>query len=192
MEIPFGKDIPADFFWFNKPEHRFENNKLTIVTKEGSDYWQRTHYGFSRDDGHAMLSSVTGDFVLTARTSFEYKDKFDQCGLLVRIDALNWIKVSMEREDSVCTRLGSVVTNLGYSDWATSDIDGGINEMWYRISGKENDFILENSTDGEIWSQMRIAHLHSRQRPLNIGVYACSPKTGGFEAEFSELSIEKS
>ncbi len=192
MDIPFGTSIPADFFWFNKPEHNFADGELTITTADGTDYWQRTHYGFSRDDGHALLSSVTTDFILTAKTNFEYRERYDQCGLFVRIDALNWIKVSMEREDSEVSRLGSVVTNLGYSDWATTDIDGDISQMWYRIRSKENDFIIENSTDGEVWNQMRITHLHSRQRPLNIGIYAASPKVGGFEAHFTDLSIQQS
>ena len=192
MAISFGKDIPSDFFWFNRPDYRIEDGKLIIVTADGTDYWQRTHYGFSRDDGHALLTSVSEDFTLTVKTEFEYMEQFDQCGLLVRVDALNWIKVSMEREDSVCSRLGSVVTNLGYSDWATTDIDGDIGRMWYRIRNKENDFILENSTDGAVWSQMRIAHLHSRQRPLNIGIYACSPRKGGFRAVFSDLEIDRS
>ncbi|MCD6342354.1 MAG: DUF1349 domain-containing protein, partial [Spirochaetaceae bacterium] len=53
-----------------------------------------------------------------------------------------------------------------------------------------NDFLIDSSPDGTIWTQMRIAHLHSRQRPLNAGIFACSPKNGGFKAEFSELSIE--
>ena len=29
---------------------------------------------------------------------------------------------------------GSVVTNHGYSDWATTDIPAGVKEMWYRLT----------------------------------------------------------
>ncbi len=190
MSISFDKDIPAEFFWLNKPAYRIDEGRLVITTAEETDYWQRTHYGFSRDNGHALLTSVSQDFELSVRTEFAYRGRYDQCGLYIRADALNWIKVSVEREDSVCGRLGSVVTNLGYSDWATSDIEGEIDSMWYRIRNKESDFIIESSVDGEIWNQMRIAHLHSRQRPLNVGIYACSPKKGSFEAAFSDLDIK--
>lgn len=191
MIIPLDKLVPENFFWLNKPDFKIENGKIFITTSEGTDFWQRTHYGFSRDNGHALLHSIPTDFEMTVKTRYDYQNQYDQCGLLVRIDALNWIKVSAESEDSERNRLGSVVTNLGYSDWATTDIDAHIGEMWYRIVCKENDFIIENSQDGIIWSQLRIAHLHSRQRPLNIGIYACSPKESGFQAEFSELSIEE-
>lgn len=191
MIIPFNESLPTDFFWINKPQFKLASNHLSIITSDNTDFWQRTHYGFSRDNGHALLTSTTGNFTMTVQTNFEYKSQFDQCGLLARVDALNWIKISAERENDEVIRLGSVVTNLGYSDWATVDINGGNTGMWYRINCKENDFILEDSLDGETWSQMRITHLHCRQRPLNIGLYACSPKTGGFRAAFSNFSIEK-
>ena len=191
MIIPFDNQLSETFFWLNKPEFKIESGKLFVTTAEETDFWQRTHYGFSRDNGHALLHSISTDFTMTVKTRFDYQNQYDQCGILVRIDALNWIKVSAECEDSERNRLGSVMTNLGYSDWATTDIDAHIGEMWYRIECKENDFIIENSLDGIVWSQLRMAHLHSRQRPLNAGIYACSPKERGFEAEFSDLSIEK-
>ncbi len=190
MMIPFDRSTPEKFFWLNKPEFAFNNNKLTVTTSGETDFWQRTYYGFSRDNGHAMLTSISSNFKMTVKTSFNYHSQYDQCGILLRIDGLNWIKISAEREDSERCRLGSVITNLGYSDWATTDIDSHICEMWYRIECRDNDFIIENSPDGTIWSQMRISHLHSRQRPINAGIYACSPKEGGFIAEFSELSID--
>jgi regulation of enolase protein 1 (concanavalin A-like superfamily) len=184
-----GKTIPENFFWFNKPVFQMEHGAIAITCTSETDFWQRTHYGFSRDNGHALLTSLTDNFTLTVRTRFEYGSQYDQCGLLVRVDALNWVKLSAERENSTCHRLGSVVTNLGYSDWATTDINSDINEIWYRIECRGNDFILMSSRNGVDWSQLRIAHLHSRQRPLNAGIYACSPKEGGFTARFSDLSI---
>jgi regulation of enolase protein 1 (concanavalin A-like superfamily) len=190
MTVPFTRTTPDKFFWFNKPEYKIDNGKLTITTADKTDFWQRTHYGFSRDNGHAMLSSISGNFTITVKSRFQYRNRYDQCGILLRIDGLNWIKVSAEHEEGGINRLGSVITNLGYSDWATTDIDSRITEMWYRVKCRDNDFIIESSPDGLNWMQMRIAHLHSRQRPLNAGIYACSPEDGGFEAEFSDFSIE--
>lgn len=193
MKILFNRTTPENFFWLNKPEFSFSNDKLSVTTSDETDFWQRTHYGFSRDNGHAMLSSIPGNFRMTVKTEFNYRNQFDQCGLFLRVDSLNWIKVSAEKEDNERCHLGSVITNLGYSDWATTDIDSEIREIWYRIECRDNDFFIESSFDGITWTQMRMAHLHSRQRPLNAGIYACSPKkgNGGFIAEFSELSIEK-
>ena len=88
--------------------------KLTCETE--TDFWQRTHYGFRRDNGHALLTKVKEDFSLTVRCSFLGKFPYDQAGVMVRIDEENWIKSSLEWENSEYSRLGSVVTNLGYSD----------------------------------------------------------------------------
>lgn len=191
MNIPFKTGIPENFFWFNKPDFSADSGNLIINSLPNTDFWQRTHYGFSRDNGHALLTSVSHDFAMTVRTRFSYLNQFDQCGLYVRIDPLNWIKVSVEQENGRFNRIGSVVTNLGYSDWASSDIDKAVEDVWYRIRSKENDFHIDSSLDGLEWTQMRIAHLHNRQRPLNIGLYACSPGEGGYQSTFSDFYVEE-
>ena len=68
-------------------------------------------------------------------------------------------KASIECENENFSRLGSVVTNLGYSDWATTDIDT-ISGIWYRLSRRGSDFLVESSFDGVSFKQMRIFHLH--------------------------------
>jgi regulation of enolase protein 1 (concanavalin A-like superfamily) len=85
--------------------------------------------------------------------------------------------------------LGSVVTNLGYSDWATSDIPATTSEMWYRLSRRGQDFYIENSPDGKDYFQMRMFHLHKVSEKIQIGVYACSPLNSSFNAVFSLFGI---
>jgi uncharacterized protein len=162
---------------------------LEIYPDEKTDFWQRTHYGFRNDNGHCLLLRLSGDFRLSALVEFKPHTRYDQCGLMVRGDAENWIKVSTEYEDEHTSRLGSVVTNLGYSDWATQDIDSTLRAMAYRISRNGNDFLLENSYDGQRWQQMRIAHLHRVFEQLDIGVYACSPIGKDHWCRFKWLEI---
>jgi uncharacterized protein len=181
--------LPADFYWFNEPGHYRLGDGLEIVTDEKTDFWQRTHYGFQRDDGHCLLTRRSGDFSLAARVEFEPRQKYDQCGLIVRLDSQNWIKVSTEYESEHVSRLGSVVTNLGYSDWATQDVASDRRSMGYRISRRGSDFLLENSPDGEAWLQMRITHLHQPAQQYEIGVYACSPLGRDFRCCFKTLEI---
>jgi uncharacterized protein len=108
---------------------------------------------------------------------------------MVRMDSQNWIKVSTEYENEKISRLGSVVTNLGYSDWATQDVPSNHHSVWYRISKRGNDFLLENSYDGQAWIQMRITHLHQEAEHYEIGVYACSPIGKDFRCCFKALQI---
>ena len=181
--------IPEGFFWFNEPKQYRIGNGLEIFTDEKTDFWQNTHYGFQRDDGHCLLTQHGDDFSLTTHVEFSPREMYDQCGLIVRIDSQNWIKVSTEFENERVSRLGSVVTNLGFSDWATQDIPSGHRAMWYRISKRGPDFLLENSYDGQAWHQMRIAHLHKQTSQYEIGVYACSPIGRDFQCRFTHLEI---
>jgi len=181
--------IPANFYWFNQPTTFQFGAGLEIYTNEKTDFWQRTHYGFQRDDGHCLFTRQAGNFTLSTHVEFRPQSQYDQCGLMVRIDSENWIKASTEYENETHSRLGSVVTNLGYSDWATQDILSSHQEMWYRISRVGSDFILENSYDGQKWLQLRVAHLHQAAEALEIGVYACSPVGKDFWCRFKQLAI---
>jgi regulation of enolase protein 1 (concanavalin A-like superfamily) len=184
-------NIPSGFYWFNQPKRFKLGAGLQIFTDEQTDFWQNTHYGFQRDNGHCLLTRCSGDFSLLTQVEFHPREKYDQCGLMIRVDRLNWIKVSTEYEDADRSRLGSVVTNLGYSDWATQDISCDHSEMCYRISKNGNDFLLENSYDGQKWLQLRVTHLHKMTDPLQVGVYACSPIGKDFWCRFNLLSISR-
>ena len=181
--------LPSDFHWFNEPKRYGVENGLEIFTDEKTDFWQTTHYGFQRDDGHCLLFQHTGDFSLLTHVEFQPNQQYDQCGLMVRLDRQNWIKVSTEYENAQVSRLGSVVTNFGYSDWATQDIQSTYRAMWYRISKRGSDFLLEHSYDGQVWAQMRVAHLHKSTEVYEIGVYACSPIGKDFWCRFTTIEI---
>ena len=108
---------------------------------------------------------------------------------MVRTDSQNWIKVSAEWENEELSRLGSVVTNLGYSDWATQDISSEIRQMYYRVARRGDDFLVDYSYNGETWLQMRVTHLHKVSSQVQVGFYACSPKGPGFTCRFTGFSI---
>ena len=190
-KINFNKNIPEEFYWFNEAKEYYCDEGLIIQTEGDTDFWQRTHYGFKRDNGHCLLTNLQGDFSFTGHFEFKLQNIYDQCGLIVRIDQDNWIKVSTEYENENISRLGSVVTNLGYSDWATTDISSELKSMWYRISKKGNDFLIENSRDGENWKQMRITHLHQEIEELKVGIYACSPQDSSFQCEVHKIIIDE-
>ncbi len=183
--------LPQAFAWLNEPARYRLGNGLEILTDEKTDFWQTTHYGFQRDDGHCLLTRLNGDFQLVTHVEYLPKEKYDQCGLMIRIDSKNWIKVSTEYESETVSRLGSVVTNLGYSDWATQDIPSHHREMWYRISRNGRDFLLEASYEGQAWQQLRITHLHQAADQLQAGVYACSPIGKDFWCRFNRLEISE-
>lgn len=193
--------------WLN-PSGLFEisEESVKITTTPLTDFWQRSYYGFRNDNAPALLAENSVNFTFTARASFNYKNRFDQCGLIIYLDHDNWFKTSIEYENTLFSRLGSVVTNLGYSDWATTDIPTPA-QIWYRLSRRGPDFLIESSLDGSEFAQMRVFHLHSlgettlemgRLNPpapaaqsISFGVYACSPLDSSFIATFDSFKLEE-
>ena len=181
----------SDFVWTRLPE-RFTvtDDMVQIVTKPHTDLWQRTYYHF-RNDNAPVFQMETREkyFSFTVKTAFDSKHRFDQCGVVMYLDSENWLKASIEYENQRFQHLGSVVTNLGYSDWATTEIDASVKTMWYRLSRREDDYCIECSRDGVHFSQMRICHMHKGGGKIRFGIYACSPENSSFEATFTNMEV---
>lgn len=180
-----------NFRWTRQPaQFSASDDHVQIVTKPHTDLWQRTYYHF-RNDNAPVFQMETEEkyFSFTVRTEFESKHRFDQCGIVMYLDSENWLKASIEYENEQFQHLGSVVTNLGYSDWATTAIDASIKSMWYRFSRREDDYCIECSVDGEQFSQMRVCHMHKGGGTIRFGIYACSPEDSSFKATFSQMAL---
>ena len=114
--------------WLRAPKnYSINNNKIEIITEPHTDLWQRTYYHF-RNDSAPVLQIETEEkyFSFVVKTEFESKKRFDQCGIVMYLDSENWLKSSIEFENDCFQHLGSVVTNNGYSDWATAEIDASV------------------------------------------------------------------
>lgn len=183
--------LDEELFWIRKPDYvKIEDNKIEMTTLPKTDLWQRTYYGFQNDNA-PLLQIKTEElyFSFVVKTTFESKHRFDQCGIVLYLDSENWLKASIEYENDTYQRLGGVVTNHGYSDWATTDISASIKEMWYRLSRRESDYCIECSEDGIHFKHMRICHLWEGSKTISFGIYACSPEDSSFKAVFSDLKV---
>lgn len=177
--------------WTREPLHwEMDDDTIRITTKPHTDLWQRTYYHF-RNDNAPVLQMTTDEryFSFVVRTEFDSKHRFDQCGVVLYLDSENWLKASIEYENERFQHLGSVVPNLGYSDWATTEIDASVKSMWYRLSRREDDFCIECSEDGQTFRQMRICHMHKATGAISFGIYACSPEDSSFCATFSQMQL---
>ena len=178
--------------WTREPaEWKATDDAIEITTAPGTDLWQRTYYHFRNDNAPALqLTTSEPFFSFVACTDFTgAHHRFDQCGIVMYLDSENWIKASVEYEDGEIQHLGSVVTNQGWSDWATTVIPADVRQMWYRLSRREDDYRIECSSDGSSWQQMRVCHLHEGAGEVRVGIYACSPEDSSFTARFTGLSL---
>lgn len=179
--------------WTRLPEsYSISEEKIEITTKPHTDLWQRTYYHF-RNDNAPVLQIETDEkyFSFTVKTEFMSKHRFDQCGIVMYLDSENWLKASVEYENEEFQHLGSVVTNNGYSDWATTAIPADRKTMWYRFSRREDDYCIECSEDGVAFSQMRVCHMFGGADRIRFGIYACSPEESSFRAIFTDMEISE-
>ena len=178
--------------WTRQPEScSISPDRIEIVTKPHTDLWQRTYYHF-RNDNAPVLQMATSEpfFSFVVKTDFaESHHRFDQCGVVLYLDSENWLKGSIEYENEQFQHLGSVVTNHGWSDWATTEIPARVKSMWYRLSRRQDDFCIECSEDGAVFHQMRVCHLHEAKGEIRFGIYACSPEDSSFRAVFSQMEL---
>ena len=182
----------SNFQWTRMPqEYHVTENKIEVVTKPHTDLWQRTYYHF-RNDNAPVFQMETEEkfFSFVVKTNFEDShQRFDQCGIVMYLDSENWLKGSIEFENEEFQHLGSVVTNQGYSDWATTEISADVKSMWYRLSRREDDYCIECSEDGVRFQQMRVCHMHNGAGKISFGIYACSPEESSFKAVFTDMEM---
>lgn len=178
--------------WTREPERWLaEDGRVEVVTQPHTDLWQRTYYHFCNDNAPVLqMESEEEFFSFTVKADFaDSHHRFDQCGVAVYLDSENWLKASVEYENGEFQHLGSVVTNGGWSDWATVEIPAGVTSMWYRLSRRGQDFRVESSEDGRRFKQMRVCHLHKAVGAVRFGVYACSPEGSSFKAVFTHMGL---
>ena len=181
-----------NFKWTREPQsYKIDTDTIEIVTKPHTDLWQKTYYHFQNDNAPVLqMETEEKYFSFIVKTDFsESHHRFDQCGIVMYLDSENWLKGSIEYENDTYQHLGSVVTNQGYSDWATTQIDASVKSMWYRFSRRDDDYCIECSADGISFRQMRICHMAKGTGKIQFGIYACSPEDSSFKAIFSNLDL---
>ncbi len=181
-----------DLQWTREPAAcEMKDDTIRITTAPHTDLWQRTYYHFQNDNAPVLQMKTSEEFFsFVVKTDFTGSHhRFDQCGIVMYLDSENWLKGSVEYENDDFQHLGSVATNNGYSDWATTAIPADVKTMWYRFSRRQDDYCIECSADGENFSQMRICHMHAGAGEISFGIYACSPEESSFTAVFSDMKI---
>lgn len=177
--------------WTRPPQqYTVTEDRVDMITEPHTDLWQRTYYHF-RNDNAPVLQLETDEeyFSFVVRTEFDTKVRYDQSGVVMYLDSDNWLKASMEYENDQIQRLGTVVTNNGYSDWSSTDVDASIKSMWFRLSRRGQDFCVENSVDGVHFKQMRICHMFQAEKTIRFGIYACSAEDSSFAASFTDMEM---
>ncbi|WP_322092582.1 DUF1349 domain-containing protein [Paraburkholderia bannensis] len=173
--------------WLNVPKiWDISESTLRVCSDGASDFWRETYYGFTRDSGHFFGLDVTEDFTAQVYIKADFRELYDQAGLLLRIDEANWVKAGAEFSDGE-TQLGSVLT-VARSDWATGTVAHCNDGFWMRLGLNDGVLRIQYSLDGQRWPMLRLAPFPVAER-YTVGMYCCTPERAGFEVFFSRFTV---
>lgn len=174
--------------WFNEPENwTIKNNSLTMQVTPQSDYWRISHYGFTVDDAPFIYTTRGGEFEVKVKISGDYKVRFDQAGLMLRIDKENYIKAGIEYVDGKYN-LSCVVTHHT-SDWSVIELDKPVEAVWIKAVRRLDAVEIFYSFDDVNYTMMRNCWLADNS-PVMVGMMAACPDGNGFEARFESFQIK--
>ena len=174
--------------WLNEPS-QWENGDrtITVTSSQNTDFWRKTHYGFIRDNGHFYYQQVVGDFIAEVKVSGDYRDLYDQAGLMVRLDSDNWIKCRIELVEKI-QQVSAVVTR-DYSDWSIVPVPDNPTAIWLRVTRKGEVIEIHYSLNEKEYTMLRMAYL-TLVEALDVGIMCASPKGQGFVTTFEQLKIK--
>ena len=180
--------MSGEYRWLNPPaDWSGDDTRLELRTDLKTDFWRRTFYGFTRDDGHAYLRDVSGDFTASVVFRGEYEHLYDQAGLLLRLDEANWIKAGIEFTDGIM-HFSTVVTR-DVSDWSVIPLPDvrPTDDVRMRLTRHGDAVRVQLSTADGSWQLARLAPFSGED--CEIGLMACSPERAGFHVLFRDLVV---
>lgn len=174
--------------WFNEPESwKIEDGRVTMEVTPHSDYWRISHYGFTVDDAPFLYTLRGGEFEVKVKISGEYKVRFDQAGLMLRIDKENYIKTGIEFVDGKYN-LSTVVTHKT-SDWSVIELEKPVEYVWIKAVRRLDAVEIFYSFDDKEYTMMRNCWLNDNT-PVMVGMMAACPDGEGFKAIFEGFKIK--
>jgi regulation of enolase protein 1 (concanavalin A-like superfamily) len=179
-------DLITRMTWFNEPAaSKRVGEKLIVHSRPKTDFWRKTFYGYITDNGHFLHLRADGDFIFEARVNGRYAALYDQAGLMVRVNAENWMKCGTEFFDG--KRHASVVFTREFSDWSTMPDLAETGPVWWRAVRKAESIETLCSLDGKDFISARQGYFPAST--AEVGIMCAAPEGPGFEAEFDRLSL---
>ena len=174
--------------WFNEPSQwEIKDKKLTLFATPQSDYWRIAHYGFTVDDAPFLYTTYGGEFEAKVKIAGDYRERYDQAGMMIRIDHENYIKTGIEYVDGKYN-LSAVVTHHT-SDWSVITLDRAVPFIWIKAIRRLDAVEIYYSFDDQTYTLMRIAWLQDNT-PVQVGLMAASPDGQGFQASFEHFQVK--
>jgi uncharacterized protein len=175
--------------WYRQPQQwKLDNNKLIVTADTKTDFWQKTHYGYSTDNGHFYYTEYSGDFEASVKITGSYKDLYDQAGLMIRTDSENWIKSGIEFVNGGINI--SAVYTREFSDWSVIPRPDKPITVWLKLVRKSDSVELSYSVNGNDFEMQRLGYFPPKVKAM-IGIMTAAPEGKGFSTIFENFEVKK-
>lgn len=174
--------------WYNEPaKWAVSDGALLMEVTPKSDYWRISHYGFTVDDAPFYYATYGGEFEAKVKITGNYQARFDQAGLMVRIDHENYIKAGIEYVGGKYNL--SVVVTHTTSDWSVITLDKPVKSVWIKAVRRRDAVEVFYSFDDKEYVMMRNAWLKDNT-PVMVGMMGACPDGDGFNVRFDNFSVK--
>jgi len=191
LAVPIGQGPHSQEAQRMNPPHRWKQagSSLYCSANAKTDFWRKTYYGCITDNGHLYYRWVRGDFATQVKVIGQYHALYDQAGLMVRIDAENWMKCGVEFVDGKQNL--SIVYTRTFSNWATGPLPENPLALWLRVVRKGQALDIFHSLDGRRFVESGVGYLGTAESVM-VGPMCAAPEGKGFDVQFDNWTLQSS
>ncbi len=178
---------PREMKWIAEPElYILSSDKVIMETKPFTDLNTQG----SSAEALQLTMHVEDTFCFTVRSEFRFRNKFDQCGIMIYNGSERKAMCGIIKHDDNVNQLACIVYHGGQGDLSCRDIGSVIDSIYYRMWYRNGDVRMQYSYGGRVYSDFRHFRLHTDD-VIGIGIFACSPGNSWFDCTFSEMTLEE-
>mmetsp|Transcript_9208 Transcript_9208/g.17576 ORF Transcript_9208/g.17576 Transcript_9208/m.17576 type:complete len:904 (+) Transcript_9208:155-2866(+) len=172
--------------WTHRPlKTKIDGSQITVKVPPRTDCWRKTRHNFIMDNAPFYWHRVNGDFEVMVKVSGDMKKMYDKAGIMIRLDAENWICSGLEYFNNELNHMTCVTRD--YTDWSMAPVapEAKSQGAWICIKRIGNAYESFCSMDGRNWRQARQG-LFTDAKSVRVGVFCASPMGETYKVTFDK------
>ncbi len=172
--------------WVHEPKRSVVNDEQLIIETE-----PHTSLNMLGGSAEAVELEIVpkGAFHFSIRCDFQYKNPFDQSGIVMYDGDGRKLICGCEKRDGEVSKIVVRVNHLDGTDRSEREIGSSIQWLYYRLWFRGGIVRVQYSFNGKRYSDLREFVVNGNV--MKIGVYACSPQDSYFDCIFSQAVLDE-
>ena len=172
--------------WTHRPlRSKVDGSQIIVKVPPRTDCWRKTRHNFVMDNAPHYWHRVSGNFEVMVKVSGDFQKMYDKAGIMIRLDAENWICSGLEFFNDELNHMTCVTKD--YTDWSMAPIAPEAKEKgaWICIKRIGNAYESFCSMDGRNWRQARQG-VFTDAKSVRVGIFAACPMGESYKVTFDK------